>query len=358
MQAVGTFYEEEAIDEFLTIPEIIEAARTKLPQALWDYASGGAETEATLRRNRSAMERWVFRPKILVDVRQRDLSVTFLGHRLAFPVMLGPIGSIEFFHPEGALAVARVAGRMGTLAFVSTMASPDLETVARSASGPLVFQLYVRGDREWVATIVRRVEHAGYAALCVTADSAVYGRRERDLRHRFLPRERLNRPNVGGTMMDEEYQSGWTWEDLAWLRGRTRLPLILKGVLTPEDAVRAVEHGVDAVYVSNHGGRQLDHAPATIEVLDEIARGVAGRAELLVDSGFVRGTDVVKGLALGARGVLVGKLQAWGLAAAGEAGLQRALELLQEEISTTMALIGARKVSELGPDCVKPAAPI
>ena len=343
----------------MTIPEIIDAAQAKLSQALWDYASGGAETEATLRRNRSAMERWIFRPRVLVDVRHRDLSTVFLGHRLAFPVMLAPIGSIEFFHPDGALAAARVAARLGTIAFVSTMASPGLEAVAAGAKGPLVFQLYVRGDREWVVAMVRRVEQAGYAALCVTVDSTVYGRRERDLHHRFSPREALSRPNLGDARVNrDEYQSGWTWEDLAWLRRSTRLPLILKGVLTPEDAVRAVEHGVDVVYVSNHGGRQLDHATAAIDVLGEIVRAVAGRAEVLVDSGFVRGTDVVKGLALGARAVLVGKLQAWGLAADGEAGLQRALELLQEEISTTMALIGARRVSELGPDCVKPAAPI
>ena len=344
--------------EFLTIPEIIEAAQAKLPQALWDYASGGAETEATLRRNRSAMERWVFRPKVLVDVRQRDLSTTFLGHRLSLPVMLAPIGSLAFFHQEGALAVARVAARMGTIPFVSTMASPGLEEVASGAKGPLVFQLYVRGDRDWVAGVVRRAERAGYAALCLTVDSAVYGRRERDLRNRFFPRQALERPNVGAAMMEEEYQAGWSWEDLAWLRESTRLPLILKGLLTPEDAVRAVEHGVDVVYVSNHGGRQLDHAPASIEVLGEIARAVVSRAELLVDSGFVRGTDVVKGLALGARAVLVGKLQAWGLAADGEAGLQRALELLQDEISTTLALLGVRKISDLGPECVTPASPI
>ena len=344
--------------EFLTIPEIIEAARAKLPEALWDYASGGAETEATLRRNRSAMERWVFRPKVLVDVRHRDLSTTFLGHRLALPVMLAPIGSIALFDPDGALAVARVAARMGTIAFVSTMALPDLEAVAVGAGGPLVFQLYVRGDRNWVAAIVRRVEQAGYVALCVTVDSAVYGRRERDLHHRFNPREALDHPNLAGMVRNDEYQSGWTWDDLAWLRGQTRLPLILKGVLTPEDAVRAVEHGVDAVYVSNHGGRQLDHAPATIEVLGEIAQAMAGRAELVVDGGFVRGTDVVKALALGARAVLVGKLLTWGLAADGEAGLARALELLHEEISTTLALVGVPKIAGLGPDCVSPAPPI
>ncbi len=304
------------------------------------------------------MERWVFRPKVLVDVRHRDLSTTFLGHRLSLPVMLAPIGSIEFFHPDGALAATRVAGRVGTIAFVSTMARPGLEVVAASAEGPLVFQLYVRGDRDWVAAIVRRVEDAAYVALCVTVDSAVYGRRERDLHHRFSPRERLECPNVDAALMNEEYQSGWTWQDLAWLRRTTRLPLILKGVLTPEDALRAVEHGVDVVYVSNHGGRQLNHAPATIEVLGEIAQAVAGRAELLVDSGFIRGADVLKGLALGARAVLIGKLQAWGLAADGEAGLERALALLGEEISTTLALIGVPKVFDLGPESVARAGRI
>ena len=158
--------------------------------------------------------------------------------------------------------------------------------------------------------------------------------------------------------MTDDYQSGWTWEDLAWLRDTTRLPIILKGVLTPEDAVRAVESGVEVVYVSNHGGRQLDHAPATIDLLPEIARVVAGRAELLVDSGFVRGTDVIKGVALGARAVLIGKLQTWALAADGEAGLARALDLLEEEISTTLALVGVPQVSALGPEAVSPAAPI
>lgn len=344
--------------EFLTIPEIIEAAQAKLPQALWDYASGGAETEATLRRNASAMERWVFRPKVLVDVRQRDLSTSFLGHRLSMPVMLAPIGSIGLFHPEGALAVARVTERTGTISFVSTMASPSLETVATGAKGPLVFQLYVRGDHDWVAALVRRVEHSGYAALCLTVDTAVYGRRERDLRHRFEPRGAIERPNVVGAMNEERYESSWTWEDFAWLRGITRLPLILKGVLTPEDAVRALDRGADAVYVSNHGGRQLDHAPATIDVLGEIVEAVGGKAEILVDGGFVRGTDVIKALALGARAVLVGKLQCWGLAADGEAGLERALELLQQEMSTTLALLGVTKISDLGPECVSSAAPI
>ena len=304
------------------------------------------------------MERWVFRPRVLVDVRHRDLSTTFLGHRLSLPVMLAPIGSIEFFHSEGALAPARVAGRKGTISFVSTMATPSLEAVAGAAQGPLIFQLYVRRDHDWVAGIVRRVEEAGYIALCVTVDSAVYGRRERDLHHRFGPRERLDRPNLGDAAMTDDYQSGWTWEDLAWLRDTTRLPIILKGVLTPEDAVRAVESGVEVVYVSNHGGRQLDHAPATIDLLPEIARVVAGRAELLVDSGFVRGTDVIKGVALGARAVLIGKLQTWALAAEGEAGLARALDLLEEEISTTLALVGVPQVSALGPEAVSPAAPI
>jgi isopentenyl diphosphate isomerase/L-lactate dehydrogenase-like FMN-dependent dehydrogenase len=344
--------------DFLTIPEIIEAAQAKLSQAVWDYASGGAETEATLRRNRSAIERWVFRPKVLVNVRHRDLSTSFLGHRLSMPVMLAPIGSIELFHPDAALAAARAAARMGTISWVSIMTAASLEDVSQAATGPLIFQLYVRNNRDWVRDIVRRVEEAGYVALCLTVDTAVYGRRERDMHKRYDPRWVLPRPNVGDKVTDEEYPSQWSWEDLAWLRALTKLPLILKGVMIPADAVRAVEHGVEVVCVSNHGGRQLDHAPATIDVLAEIVQAVAGRAEVVVDGGFVRGTDILKGLALGARAVLIGKLQCWALAADGEAGLQRALELLQWEISTALALLGVPKITDVGPDCITPAPPI
>lgn len=348
------------MSEFFTIPEIIRAAEQRLPRQIWDFASGGADTETTLRRNRIAMERYALCQRVLVGVPQRDTSTTFLGHRISTPVMLAPVGSITRFDPNGALAVARVAERMGTIAFVSTVAAPVLEDVAAGVGSPLVFQLYTYGDRDWVKGIVRRVEHAGYVALCLTVDTAVYGRRDRDLENRFFPRQSSGeRPNLAGLadglLESDVHRAELTWEYLSWLRDLTPLPLILKGIMMPEDAVRAVEHGVDVIYVSNHGGRQLDHAPASIEVLSEVAQAVEGRAEVLVDSGFQRGTDVLKGLALGARAVLIGKLLVWGLSADGEAGLARALELLTQEIDVAMGLIGIQSLEEIGPSVIRPA---
>ncbi len=351
------------MSEFLTIPEIIRVAEERLPKHYWDYATGGAETETTLRRKRMAMSQFALRPRVLVDVRERDTSTTFLGYPIASPVMLAPVGSLTNFDPDGALAAARVAERKGTIAFVSSVSAPVMETVAAGVSSPLVFQLYNHGDRDWVKGMVQRVERAGYCALCITADTAMYGRRERDLHNRFFPTAQLEeRPNLAGLTdpvgAAEIHRASLTWDYLDWLRDLTHLPLILKGVMDAEDATRAVEHGVNVVYVSNHGGRQLDHAPATIEVLPEVVQAVAGRAEVLVDSGFVRGTDVLKGIALGARAVLVGKLMAWALAAASEAGLEQALDLLRTEISVTMALIGARNMGEIGPPVLRPASPV
>jgi glycolate oxidase len=234
------------------------------------------------------------------------------------------------------------------------MSERSLEEVAEAAGGPLVFQLYVRGDRAWMRRMVRRVEAAGYLALCLTVDVPVYGRRERDLQNRFRPREEARRPNLADIVPDESYQAALTWEDVRWIRDHTALPLVLKGILAPEDARLAVEHGVQVVYVSNHGGRQLDYAPATVDVLSEIVEAVGGRAEVLVDGGVLRGTDVVKALALGARAALIGKLQCWALAAAGQEGVERALELLQEEIGTTLGLLGVRGVEEVGPEYLTP----
>ncbi len=350
----------DPVSQFLTIPEIIRAAEHNLPPEIWDYASGGADTETTLRRNRVAMERFALCQRVLAGVPQRDTSTTFLGHQLSTPVMLAPVGGMTSFDVNGALAAARVAEQMGTIAFVSTVTAPVLEEVAAGVSTPLVFQLYAYGDRDWVKGIVRRAERAGYVALCLTADTAVYGRRDRDLINRYFPRKAgRERPNLEGLIGPgpDAYQASLTWDYLAWLRDLTSLPLILKGVMVPDDAVRAVEHGVDVVYISNHGGRQLDHAPATIEVLSEIAQAVAGRAEVLVDSGFQRGTDVLKGLALGARAVLIGKLMVWGLGAGGEAGLARALEILTTEIDVAMGLIGVQSLQEVGPLVIRPALP-
>lgn len=346
--------------ELLTIPELVSTARAKLSAHVWDYSCGGAETETTLKRNRSAFDGLALKPRVLAGVDKREISTTLLGHRLSLPVILAPVGSITHFHPEGALACARVAEQVGTLAFIGTLASPKLEDVRKETNGPLVFQLYVQGDRRWVKEMVHRVEMANYSALCLTVDLAAYGRRERDLHNRFFPRESVSRPNsaglIGSARDGQEYQARFTWDDLEWLREITNLPLILKGVLSPEDAELAVQRGVDAIYVSNHGGRQLDHAPSTIEVLPEIMRSAEGRAEIIVDSGFMRGTDIIKALALGARAVAIGKLMAWGLAAGGEEGLRRTLKLLETEIDTTMANMGVRGIDDIGPQNLRPSS--
>ena len=346
----------------MTISEIVRAARAKLPQHLWDHSSAGVETETTLRRNRSVFEHIAFRPRVLRGVSRNDTSTTFLGHRLALPVMLAPVGTILCYHPDGALACARAAERAGTATFVAMSSSPGMEVVRANVQGPLIFQIYVRGDREWLRHLVQRAERAGFAGICLTIDNPETGRRERDLINRFDAHLDLPKPNLEGLpTFDREtsqrFKQDFSWDEVAWLRDQTRLPLILKGILSAEDAELAVQHGVDAVYISNHGGRELDHAPATMDVLPEVAKAVQGKAEIIIDSGFMRGSDVVKAVALGARAVLIGKLMTWGLAAGGEAGLERALQILQTEIRVAMGNIGVRSVADIGPHCIRPSYP-
>lgn len=349
--------------DLLTINEVVDRARSELEPHIWDYSCGGAESETTLRRNRSAFDYVAFNPRVLRGAGQPSLSTSFLGHRLESPIMLAPVGSIGHFHADGALACARVAERAGTATFVGALASPLLEEVKAGAGGTLFFQLYVYGDRRWIEQLVKRAEFAGYSAICVTVDLAAYGRRERDLRNRFSARESVERPNLGTGQegadhtLEDKYHAGFSWEDIAWLRRLTNLPLILKGILNPEDARVAVESGADAVYVSNHGGRQLDHAPAAIEVLPEVVEVVQGRVEVIVDSGFMRGTDVIKALAMGAKAVAIGKLMVWGLAADGEKGLSRTLGLLEREMFSTMANVGAECVADLTPQCLRGSFP-
>jgi glycolate oxidase len=349
-------------EQFITIPEIIQAARARLTSNAWDYSFGGADTETTLRRNRTAFDYIALRPRVLRDVRVRDTSTTFLGHPISLPVMLAPIGGPQNYDPDGALACARAADQAGTIAFIGTLSSPSMEDVKAGSQGPHMFQIYVRGDREWLRSLVKRVENAGYSGLCLTVDSASYGRRERDLQKRFFRGDGGNQPNLMGLASgngagSRDHQAALTWDDVDWLREVSSLPLMLKGILSPEDAEIAVQHGVSVVYVSNHGGRQLDHAPATLDVLPEIVAAVRGRAEVLIDSGFMRGTDVVKAIALGAKAVLIGKLMAWSLGAGGQAGVARALEILRTEMMVTMANIGARSIAEIGPSSVRPSYP-
>ena len=327
--------------DFVTNQEIIMAARRNLSQNVWDYITGGAESETTMRRNRFALDSLAFRPRVLVDVSKIDASATFLGNRLKIPVMLAPIGSLQSITPEGGVAVAKAAQEFGTVNFVSSVTEPSLEEIAASSQNPKIFQLYVQGDLKWVEELLGRVKKAGYKALCLTVDTAIYGRRERMLMDRWLPPSRRR--------AGYEHRAALTWETMDAIKEIGGLPFILKGVATAEDAALAVEHGVKAVYVSNHGGRQLDHGRATIEMLPEIVEAVAGRAEIVLDGGIVRGSDVVKALALGARAVAIGKLQGWGLGAAGQAGLVRVLELLESEITVTMGLLGVTRVDQLKP---------
>lgn len=346
--------------DLLTIPELVDRAQRNVTRDVWDYSSGGAESETTLKRNRAAFSAAAFRPRVLRGSGRPDLSTTFLGHRLSLPVLLAPVGSIATFHPDGALACARVAEAHGTGAFVGTLSAPSLEVVRQGSQAPLFFQVYVYGDRSWLGDLVHRVEAAGYQGLCITVDVAAYGRRERDLSNRYFPRQSVERPNLGGGTLvpdmvnRDDFNAAFTWDDVAWLRTITSLPILIKGILDRDDAVLAVENGVDAVYVSNHGGRQLDHAPSSFEVLPEVVEAVDGRAQVILDSGIMRGTDVVKCLAMGATAVSIGKLMCWGLAAGGDAGLKRVLELLTEEMTVTMSNLGVGSTSELTPHHLRP----
>jgi len=342
--------DERAAANFVSLQEIVATARRNLPQNLWDHLSGGSDSETTLLRNRQALDSLALRQRVLVDVRKIDISTTLLGQKLASPVFLAPVGGfVGFAHPEGACNVARAAVAHGTTAFISTAAKPSIEAAAAAVREPLIFQLYVRDDRKWVEDILDRAKAAGYRALCVCVDRNYYGRRERDI---------IGRANVREGFGDPSFQMALSWKDLVWMKERMKLPLIVKGVATAEDARLSVEHGADVVYVSNHGGRQLDHAQGTIEVLPEVVAAVDGRAEILWDGGVLRGTDVVKALCLGARAVGVGKMLGWALGAAGEAGLKRMLELMDLEIRTAMGLMGVTSLAQLNPSWVRPAQPV
>lgn len=336
--------------DFVTNQEIIMAARRNLTQNVWDYLTGGAESETTMRRNRLAFDCLAFRPRVLIDVSKIDTSASFLGHKLRIPVMLAPIGSLQSLVPEGGVAVAKAAAGFGTVNFVSSVTQPSLEEIASSSPNPKIFQLYVQGEMKWVADILGRVKQAGYKALCLTVDTAYYGRRERQMLNRWLPPSRRG--------LGYEHRAALTWETMDAIKEMAGLPFILKGVATAEDAALAVKHGVQAVYISNHGGRQLDHGRGTLEMLPEIVAAVGGKAEIVLDGGITRGTDVLKAISLGAGAVAIGKLQGWGLAAAGEAGLVRVLELLENEITISMGLLGVRSLAELTPAHVCKAEPV
>jgi len=340
-------------EEFLTLHEIVAAARRNLAPGPWSYLVGGAETETTVRRNRQALDSIAFRPRVLNDVSRIDCSAAFLGKKARLPVMLAPIGGLESIVADGAAAAARAAAQFGIAQMLSSVCKPGLEATAAAAQGPKVFQLYVRGDEAWVDDHVRRAVDHGYVAFCLTVDVAMYSRRERDLAGRFVKPWRATATDAG-----RRFQSALSWKDVArFKKAYPKLPLIIKGIATVEDARIAVEHGVEVVYVSNHGGRQLDHGLGSAAVLPEVVAAVGTRAEVWVDGGFMRGTDIVKAIALGARTVGLGRFCGLGLAAAGTAGLVRALEILEEEVRTCLGLLGVTSFAGLTPHHLSAALP-
>jgi glycolate oxidase len=343
---------EPAAPEFLTLQEIVVAARAKLAPGPWGYLIGGAETETTVRRNRLALDSLGFRPRVLRDVSTVDATAKFLGRQVRLPVMVAPVGGMESFVPEGAAAAARGAAQFGVPMMLSSVCQPGLEATAAAADSLRVFQLYVRGDDAWVDDWGRRAREHGFRAFCFTVDSASYSRRERDLLGRFVKPWRAN------AQAGAQFQAALSWDQVKRFKDRHDLPMILKGIATAEDAEIAVRHGVEVVYVSNHGGRQLDHGRGTTAILPEVVAAVGGRAEVWVDGGFMRGADVLKAIALGARCVGLGRLACLGLAAAGVPGLVRTLELLEEEIQVCLKLLGETSLSALTPACVTAAPPV
>ena len=331
--------------------EIIAKARQNLNQNDWDYIVGGAESETTLRRNRLALDSLAFRPRVLRDVSNVDCSVNQLGRKLRLPVVLAPVGSLESFHPLGAESVVRAAEAFGVAHMLSSVCDPGLEDLAAAAPQALrLYQLYVRGNAAWVDDHVERAMAHGYAAFCITVDTAHYSRRERDIAKRFVTagRRRAQGP---------AFQAGLDWTTVKRIKQRFNIPLALKGIATAEDTRIALDHGVDWIYISNHGGRQLDHGRGSREVLPEIVDAVAGSAKIMIDGSFCRGSDIVKALAAGADLVGIGRMQCFALAAAGESGVVRLLELLEDEVRRCLGLLGATGFGDLDRSYLHAAAP-
>lgn len=360
-----------AVKEFPTLQDIVWAARQNLPRPVWDFVTFGSESETTLRRNRQAIDSLALLPRVMRDVSEVDPSTELLGIKLRMPVLLAPVGSIALLTSEGAVASAQVAARFGTIEIVSGFAAPGFSEVARSTDGPLFYALHPRAEQPFLDDLVDSVTAAGYRAIVFVSEAAYYSRRERDMmsgvstaikRGRtyasFLQQQREERAR--GEVASKEGLLGTiaTWDMLERVKSRSGLPILLKGVATAADARLAVEHGVDAIYVSNHGGRSIDHGRGTMQALPELVDAVAGRARVIIDGGFVRGNDVVKALALGADAVAMGRMQAWALAAGGQVGLLRMLEVIEEEIIISMGLLGVNRVDELNPQYVEKTQPI
>ena len=329
-------------------------AQSKMDPAHWDFFAGGSDDEVTLRSNRAALERIRLRPRVLADVSMIDTHTSVLGTPVSMPLLVAPTAMHCLAHPEGECATAQAAGRANTLMIASTTATRSLEEIAQAASGPLWFQLYVYPSLQFAEQLVHRAESAGYRAIILTVDLPTLGNREKDRRNNVvIPPPPFFEANFVGVEKSGQEWVTLTWESLSWLRSITPLPILLKGILTAEDSLLAIEHGMDGIIVSNHGGRQLDTAIASIEALPEIVGAVAGRCEVYFDGGIRRGTDVLKALALGARAVLVGRPVLWGLAANGAEGAYNVLEILRKELELAMALSGRPTLRSIDQTLVK-----
>lgn len=329
-------------------------AQARMAPAFWDYYQGGSDDEVTLRANRSAFERiWLY-PRMLVDVSTIDMRTTLLGTPVSMPVMVAPMALHCLAHPEGECATAQGAGKANVLMAPSTTSTRSLEEIALAATGPLWFQLYVYPSLEVAEKLVRRAEAAGYRAIVLTVDLPVLGNREKDRRNNVtIPPPPFQEANFVGVEKDGQAWVPLTWESLSWLRSITSLPIVIKGILTAEDALRALEYGAAGIVVSNHGGRQLDSAMPGIVALPEVVEAVNGRCEVYMDGGIRRGTDILKALALGARAVMVGRPILWGLAVDGAEGVFQVLEILRKELKLAMALAGRPTLASIDRSLVK-----
>ena len=338
--------------DVLSLPEFEELARSCMPTMAYEFLASGAADEITVRWNREAYNRIHLRPRVLRDVAAPDTTVTLLGKKLSFPILLAPTAYHRAIHPEGELATAKGAGAAGATWVVSTATTTPLEDIARVATGPLWFQLYVQPDRGVTKELVQRAEDAGCQALCLTVDTPVQGARNRQTRAKFSLPAGVTAPYMtqlasGRAITDTRRGVVMTWKDVEWLRSIARVPVLLKGILNPDDAEHAVTAGASGILVSNHGGRILDTAPATIEALPAVAERVRGRIPVLVDGGIRRGTDIVKAIALGATATLIGRPYCFGLAVDGAAGVQRVVEILRGELEMAMQLMGRRSLQEI-----------
>jgi len=370
--------------QVVNIADLRRLAQRRLPRVVFDYIDGGADAELTLRENSRVFDDVLFRPRNAVAMAQCDLRTTMFGQQLALPFVLAPVGSSRMFYPRGEVVAAAAAGKAGTAYSLSTLSGCRVDEVKAATSGPVWYQVYLVGGRDIATAAIDRAKGCGCTALLVTVDTAVAGLRERDFRngtkelltrnlmtmlpfaHQFLARPRwlasfladgglMSFPNVAlpdGPMSYADVgaaleKSTVCWDDLRWIRDLWKGPLVIKGVMIGDDARRAVDEGADGIIVSNHGGRQLDSVYPTLRALPEVVAAVNGRAEVLLDSGIRRGSDIVKAICLGAKGVLIGRAYAYGLGAGGEAGVNRAIQILRNDVIRTLKLLGCRSIAEL-----------